>query len=93
MALNRTQLDARKSETYPTFDSFQALADKINDAVFVAIIPFMPLLHDKFLKTRRIMKGDYIMTQERAKDLYMEMRYVTKEMIHNNIVLLFLLHS
>ena len=60
--LNQTQLDARKSKTYPTFDFFQALADKINDVGFVTIIPSIPLLHDKFLMARRIMKGDYIMT-------------------------------
>ena len=46
----------------------------------------MPLLHDKIWTARRIMKGDYVMTRERAKDLYMELRYVPKEMIHNDIV-------
>ena len=35
------------------------------------------------------MKGDYIMTWERVKYLYTEMRDIMKEMIHNDIILLF----
>ena len=72
--LKQDELDARNSIPEKVFDYFQAVADLFNDNDLVAVIPAMPFLHEGFEQALSIKLGDFILSRDKVKIVYGDMR-------------------
>ena len=72
--LKRDELDTSNSVPEKVFDYFQSVADVFNANNFVAVVPAMPFLHEGMKKTQSIELGDFILTRDKVKTVYGDMR-------------------